>query len=584
MNSFSCTQVSESFQDLGFGTSLWPIHFAEVIERRPKIDFFEIIPENLMNSRIRSLSVLEKIADSYPIVIHGVSLSICGAEPLDVGYLSKLRALARNFKARWISDHLCWTGVDGLDTRSLLPIPLTEKTLGYVADRVRFTQDFLGCRLVLENPAAYVRLVESSMPEWEFIGRLAGLTDCKLLLDINNVHVSATNLAYNAKSYIDALPRASVVQFHLGGHQNLGSYLLDTHDRAVSSEVWELYAHACLQFGPVSTVLEWDVDIPSLATLEAQLDAARSLRNQTCANLPSSEQFPESRKSYGRSHRCSVNELVSTQSELLAKQRAMQKQIVEDTSALDEAATSEQDRSNQDTFGPAPPQAGLKVHARAYRLTQLSCLRGRYPMLSQALGPAFKRFARDYLLQGRCREANVPALVEGFRSYLLEVSTCTDAVMMGAADIATFELAANAVIEDIESERKPSSTRMEIMAISLDEFSDLRFILATKVQLIFTRNGHYMKYICEQAKVCLKWSGVPSKYMALYLKDMETNVLYLDREHFELLQGLVDGLSVRQSLEYCHDIDGTPCSAQLSNARERCCEWADAGILGHFSF
>jgi len=263
--------------NLGLGVGLRNVHFQHILAHGPQVDWFEIISENFIGNHGQARAVLDTIAAQVPIVMHGVSLSIGSSDPLDMAYLAGLQALARELRPAWVSDHLCWTGAASLNSHDLLPLPLDESSLRHVGARVRQVQDYLGRPLVLENPSTYVEFAHSSMPEWEFLGRLAEDTGCGLLLDVNNVYVSATNHGFDAERYIRSLPAGHVVQIHLAGPTDCGGYLIDTHDAPVPTEVWRLYALAQGLTGGVSTLLEWDADIPSYPDLLAELGKARTV-------------------------------------------------------------------------------------------------------------------------------------------------------------------------------------------------------------------------------------------------------------------------------------------------------------------
>ncbi|MFL6843380.1 MAG: DUF692 domain-containing protein [Allosphingosinicella sp.] len=256
---------------LGLGLGLRNVHFETILSDRPAVGWFEAISENFMDSGGRPSAVIREIAEHYPVVLHGVSLSIGSADPLNMDYLARLKRLADEVRPAWISDHLCWTGVLGLNSHDLLPMPLDEASLAYVAARVRQVQDFLGRPLILENPSSYVRFARSTMEEPEFLRRLAAETGCGLLLDVNNVFVSCFNAGADPVRYIEDFPCGSVVQMHLAGHQQTGGGLIDTHDRPVRPEVWELFRLAWAKTGGASTLLEWDGDIPAFAECHAEL-------------------------------------------------------------------------------------------------------------------------------------------------------------------------------------------------------------------------------------------------------------------------------------------------------------------------
>jgi uncharacterized protein len=260
--------------DLGVGLGLRTVHYTHILETSPPVDWFEIVSDNYMQTAGRPLDYLDAIADRYPIVMHGVSLSIGSTDPIDRAYLTELRALRDRTKARWVSDHLCWTGVAGKNTHDLLPMPYTEESLRHVADRVRYVQDFLGAPLALENPSTYVEFAGQTMREWEFLARLAADADCALLLDVNNVYVSAYNHGFDAQTYLAAVPYDRVVQFHVAGHTNHGTHIIDSHIGPVIDDVWRLLGPAYRRAGGASVLLEWDAEIPPFD--EAHADALRA--------------------------------------------------------------------------------------------------------------------------------------------------------------------------------------------------------------------------------------------------------------------------------------------------------------------
>jgi uncharacterized protein (UPF0276 family) len=261
--------------NLGLGLGLRTVHYAHILQEGPAGDWFEVISENYMDSQGRPRHVLDQIAARYPVVMHGVSLSIGSTDPLDREYLRKLKALAERVHPAWISDHVCWTGVAGQNTHDLLPLPLTEATLRHVVERIRIVQDVLERQFVLENPSSYVGFVGSTMTEWEFIARMAEEADCGLLLDVNNVYVSATNHEFDPIEFIRALPAERIVQFHVAGHSDLGTHIIDTHDNHVVDRVWELYRLAHQLTGGVSTLLEWDAHIPPFPVVHAEVLKAK---------------------------------------------------------------------------------------------------------------------------------------------------------------------------------------------------------------------------------------------------------------------------------------------------------------------
>jgi uncharacterized protein len=271
---------------LGFGLGLRAQHYREILDGSPAIDWFEIISENYMIPGGNPLRMLDQVAERYPVVMHGVSLSIASTQALDMDYLGQLKALAKRTNPKWISDHLCWTGVHGHNIHDLLPVPYTEEALQHVVDRISRVQDVLGRRIAIENVSSYIEFAHSEMQEWEFVAEMARRADCWLLLDVNNVFVSGFNHRFDMAAFIGAIPVERVVQFHLAGHSEANTHLIDTHDEPVRGEVWELYARALERFGPVSTMIERDDNIPPLAELVAELEQARAIARRVLSPFP----------------------------------------------------------------------------------------------------------------------------------------------------------------------------------------------------------------------------------------------------------------------------------------------------------
>ncbi len=278
---------------LGFGLGLRPVHYEDILATVPAgVDWFEIISENYMVPGGKPLHYLERIRSHYPLVMHGVSLSIGSTDPLNVDYLRRLKALAQRVEPAWISDHLCWTGVRGRNLHDLLPLPYTQAAVRHVVARVGRVQDYLGRRILLENVSSYVTFRQSEMSEWEFLREVSERADCLILLDINNIYVNSFNHGYDPLDYLAGVPVARVQQFHLAGHRHLGTHLIDTHDEPVSDPVWTLYAHAVSRFGRISTMIERDDNFPPLAELLAELDAARAAVAEAVQREPRSAALP----------------------------------------------------------------------------------------------------------------------------------------------------------------------------------------------------------------------------------------------------------------------------------------------------
>ena len=269
----------DKYSYLGYGLGLRTVHYETILDELPAVDWFEVLSENYLVPGGKPLHYLDRIREHYPMVMHGVSLSIGSSDPLNWDYLRQLKELAGRIQAEWISDHLCWTGLNGKNMHDLLPLPYTEDAIKHVVDRVGQVQDFLGRRILLENVSSYVTYTQSEINEWDFLRTIAERADCLILLDINNIYVSSFNHEFDPLEYMKGIPVERVQQFHLAGHNNHGNYIIDTHDEPIIDPVWELYAKALQRFGPVSAMIERDDKIPPLAELVTELEHARRIGN-----------------------------------------------------------------------------------------------------------------------------------------------------------------------------------------------------------------------------------------------------------------------------------------------------------------
>ena len=290
---------------LGFGLGLRTNHFDYVLSNQPPVDWFEVLSENFMVAGGKPRYYLEAIAERYPVVMHGVSMSIGSTDPLSMDYLRALKKLANDIQPQWISDHICWTSIHGVNSHDLLPLPYTEETIAHVSERVRQVQDFLGRRILLENVSSYLSYKDSTMDEWDFLNEVSERSDSLILLDVNNIYVSARNLHFDPLEYLAKINPARVQQFHLAGHSDFGDYVIDTHDHDVPDSVWDLYRHALQRFGAVSTMIERDANIPEFEVLQDELSLARDIAVETIADF--SDQVPASKfAQYGEAGRALV--------------------------------------------------------------------------------------------------------------------------------------------------------------------------------------------------------------------------------------------------------------------------------------
>lgn len=265
---------------IGYGLGLRTSYYEDILASKPEVDWFEIITENYLIPGGNPLYYLDKIRELYPMVMHGVSLSLGGTDPLDLDYLSQVKELAARVEPVWVSDHLCWTGVHGVNLHDLLPLPYTQETVNHVVSRIQQVQEILARPLLIENVSSYLTFTHSEMTEWEFIVEIVKQSGAFILLDVNNIYVSSINHRFNAMDFIHAMPKERVAQIHLAGHTSHENYLIDTHDAPVPKEVWELYKSTIAHLGKVSTMIERDDNYPPFAELLSEMNYAKNLANR----------------------------------------------------------------------------------------------------------------------------------------------------------------------------------------------------------------------------------------------------------------------------------------------------------------
>lgn len=270
---------------LGFGLGLRTDHYTAILDEKPDVDWFEIITENYLVPGGKPLYFLDEIRMQYPIVMHGVSMSLGSCDPLDLNYINQIKSLASRIEPKWISDHLCWTGVQGKNIHDLLPLPYTEEAINHVSERIRQIQDILGRQILIENVSSYLTYNQSLMSEWEFLKEVSERADCLILLDVNNIYVSSVNHEFDSLEYIAAIPANRIYQIHLAGHSNRGDYIIDTHDHEIIDPVWDLYAETLRRIGECSTMIERDDHIPPLSELISELSQARRIAKSVLSEI-----------------------------------------------------------------------------------------------------------------------------------------------------------------------------------------------------------------------------------------------------------------------------------------------------------
>ena len=427
------TQSRLGLPSLGLGVGLRSAHFDYVLHHRSRVDWFEIVSENFLRSSGWPRYVLDSVAEQYPVVMHGVSLSIASTDPVDFEYLAELKQLASSTRAIWVSDHVCWTGVAGTNTHELVPFPLTEASLAHVVERIRIVQDYLERPLVLENPSTYFSYIESTLTEWDFLARMAEEADCGLLLDVNNVFVSSVNHGFDPETYLRALPPSRVVQMHVAGHALNSTHAVDTHDGPVADSVWNLFRLAVSLTNGVSTLLEWDEHLPAFPVLEGELDKARAYgaagREPTniCRERASNQQAAAPT----RGDRRGVATCVSTAPSHLRSVQLWTQLVLGHPHSVAAGARSRRARA-------ALPAAqgrldrviaasrGLSAEQRvgltrlSSRRRRLEAMRSLHPALLHALGQGlFDQFALAYLDQHPSTSYTLANLDDNFVDYLV---------------------------------------------------------------------------------------------------------------------------------------------------------------------
>jgi len=270
----------------GCGIGLRVEHFDEIDQQQPDIPWFEILSDNYLLEGTAQRDYLYKIREDYPLTFHGVGMSIGSTEPLNMDFMKALRKLKDEVQPMWLSDHLCWTSAHGKVTHDLIPLPYTSAVVDHLVDRINQIQDYIGQQMVIENVSSYLQFKDSEMTEWEFINEIATRSDCRLLLDVNNIYVSSQNHLFDAEDYLYAMPKDRIVEIHLAGYEDKGTHILDTHSRPVSDPVWKLFGKAIQHVGDVPVLIEWDNDIPSLARVMQEAEKAQKIRLEKLVTNP----------------------------------------------------------------------------------------------------------------------------------------------------------------------------------------------------------------------------------------------------------------------------------------------------------
>lgn len=543
-----------SHPPLGFGLGLRAKHMPHIFTHNPAVDWFEIISENYMDTGGKPRRNLARIAEHYPIVMHGVSLSIGTVDPLNSEYLHKLKRLIDEVNPAWVSDHLCWTGVAHKNTHDLLPVPYTEEALKHIVQRIREVQDFLERPIALENPSTYLEFKSSSMPEAEFIARMVEQSGCNLLLDVNNVYVTCYNHRLDAKSYLDSLPLEHVIQIHLSGHTNKGTHIIDTHDDHVVDDVWNLYKYVVHKAGRTpNTMIEWDDKIPEFPVLFAELEKARAAAKeaQDCI-LPNLANTP-------------LPYLINENPSLAEQQDMLQDAIMQGEKI--DSKPAEWIREKADF--PADKQLGVYVNAYRWRLFDV--VAEDYPVLKAYLGEGrFHTLINDFISAVPPQHFNV-ARYAGMLPAYQQTHTTYD---IFSAELCTLE---TAIAQLADAEETEALTPEHLAGMTPETLMESR--LAPRKALLLFAFQHpvndYYKAVKEETQLPVI-TQQPSFLVVFRHEDVVWR-MDLEAQEYQLLSALFAGETVGAALRTLDE-------SAADNISEYFSRWMRNGLLAKHEY
>ncbi|MFM9890537.1 MAG: DUF692 family multinuclear iron-containing protein [Rickettsiales bacterium] len=553
------TTQQDFFPQLGFGLGLRVSHYKHIFDHWPAVDWFEIISENFMDTDGRPKRKLARIRERYPIVMHGVAMSIGTVDPVNSEYMQKLKALMDWLKPAWVSDHLCWTGIAHKNSHDLLPMPYTEESLKHTISRIKQVQDFLERPIALENPSTYLEFKASDMGEAEFIARMVEESGCHLLLDVNNVYVSSFNHRLDAQTYIDTLPLDKVVQIHLSGHTNRGTHIIDTHDDHVVDEVWALYKYVVHKAGRTpNTMVEWDDNIPEFSVLDAELTKAKEAARDA-ANYAPLPQLAVAHAPYVANH---ATPLADTQTR-------MQTAILE--GARLDSKPDEWIRTKNDF----PAEAQLAVYTNAYRGRLFGVTAEDYLVLKHYLGEArFDTLITDFVNQAQSTHFNISRYPLQLPQFLATHETSDPF----ALELATLEACITRLMD--EAETAPLEPQ-HLEGMDAETLMESKLHPRAALELLvfdYPVNAYYRAVKDEQSPA----APAPEKnYLAVFRHEDAVWRMDLEADEYSMLRQLFAGLSIGDALEAVqaeHAIADEAIGGLLNHWFPR---WMRNGILAH---
>ncbi len=545
----------QHFPKLGYGLGFRPAHFSHIKEHNPDVDWFEIITENYMDTGGKPRRMLDELKERYPIVMHGVSLSIGTVDPLNSEYLQKLKALEQDVKPQWISDHLCWTGIAHKNTHDLLPVPYTEEALANIIERIKRVQDFMGRRIVLENPSTYLEFTSSSMSEWEFIARMVEGSGCGLLLDVNNIYVSCYNHRWDPKIYIDAMPLNDVAQIHLAGHCNKGTHIIDTHDDHVLDEVWTLYAYVINKGGAMTTMVEWDDNIPDFPVVMEELNKARHWATQAQGPTPmphftnyrDNMRPPENAREYSQ-------ELGDMQNAILSADGSI---MEPDLRIIPKPDFS--------------PQEQIQSYIDGYRYRLFDIVYDDFPALRHAMGDqAINDLIDAYIEATPSTSFNICRYINDFPAFVRE-----------NADPFCYELAVleTTLSQIFDAEETEALTQEDIQGIDPEGFMAHNLNGRKALKLLafsYPVNAYYNAYLNDENP------SLPQKspsFLCVFRHNDEMWRLDLEEREHLILSSLFAGLPVGEALEAVIGDDDGAAEEVMSHVGLWFSKWMNNGLL-----
>ena len=524
---------------LGCGAGLRPDHYPTVRSEWPRIDWFEVVTENFMDTGGRPLAILEDIRSHYPIALHGVNLSIGTTDALDYAYLKKLKALAERVDPAVISDHFCWTGVEGEQLHDLLPLPFTEEAIAHVVERVQKIQEFLGRPIMLENPSSYFTYRHSVIPEWDFYTEISKRSGCGILLDLNNIYVNSVNHQFDPMTYLKNIPGERVGYFHLAGHTNMGDYLFDTHSKPVIPDVWRIYQEALRLWGPVSTIVEWDEDLPDFKGVLTEVEKAKAIRNEMCVET----QKPLSANGFQQNCKAKVISDIDgpnlSQLQSWLKDRILSKPKTQESKQLAEILN--------DQHGTPGVERTL-IYSNGYKVRIHEALGEVYETIQMILGEeAFEKLAYEYADHYPSRYYNLSHTGQHLAEFVRKEPLWLKQYPF-LKDLAQFEWQAS---KAFHAHDQPAVDLMKLSKIPMESWEKATFVFQPSISIVESKWPllRLWKAQKEKTSVAKIEPSKQSEYFLIGRQAYQIRCESLDEKQFQLIQALLRGLDLGAALE-----------------------------------